>query len=133
LAFAKSRDGGGMAFSVTIIVTFSFAIAMVVSRLPAGCRVDASASRPFDSASAATYDYQRPTASCPLAHYFPFATVFWLVIASPIVAHPPPCIAFRHTAASHVHPRPSLFVRAGWLLRHILLPASASQRAAGHV
>ena len=33
---------------------------------------------------------------------------------------PPPCIAFRRTAASLVHPRPLLFVPAGWLLRRIL-------------
>jgi hypothetical protein len=59
----KSRDGGGAAFSVTIVVTFSFAIAMVVSRLPADCRVDASASRPLNSASAATSAYQRLAAS----------------------------------------------------------------------
>ena len=33
---------------------------------------------------------------------------------------PPPCIAFRRTAASRVHPRPLLFVPAGWLLCRIL-------------
>ena len=33
---------------------------------------------------------------------------------------PPPCIAFRRTAASRVHPRPPLFVSAGWLLCRIL-------------
>jgi hypothetical protein len=44
----------------------------------------------------------------------------WLVIASPLVAPPPPCIAFRRTAASRVHPRPPLFVSASWLLRRIL-------------
>jgi hypothetical protein len=86
---------------------------MVFSRLPAGCRVDASASRPFDSASAGTSAYQRPAASCPLAHFFPFASVCWLVIPSPLVAPPLPCIAFRCTATSRVHPRPPLFVRAG--------------------
>ena len=93
---------------------------MVVSRLPAGCCVDASASRPLDSASAATSAYQRPATSCPLANFFPFASVCWLVIASPLVASPPPYVAFCHTAASPVHPRPPLFVRAGWLLRRIL-------------
>ena len=41
-------------------------------------------------------------------------------ITSPLVAPPPPCIAFRRTAASRVHPRPPLFVSAGWLLRRIL-------------
>ncbi len=80
--FTKSRDGGGAAFSVATAFTFSFATAMVVSRLPAGCRVDASASRPLDSASAATSAYQRHAASCPLAHFFLFASVCWLVIAS---------------------------------------------------
>jgi len=119
-AFTKSRDGGGAEFSVTIDITFSFATAMVVSRLPAGCCVDASASRPLDSASVATSAYQRPAASCPLANFFPFASVCWLVIASPLVAPPPPYVAFCHTAASPVHPRPPLFVRAGWLLRRIL-------------
>jgi len=49
--FTKSRDGGGVSFSVAIAVTFSFATAMVVSCLPAGCHVDASASRPLDSKS----------------------------------------------------------------------------------
>jgi len=94
---------------------------MVVSCcLPASCRVDASASCPLDSASATTSAYQRPAASCPLAHFFPLAYVCWLVIASPLVAPPPPCIVFRRTAASRVHPRPPLFVSAGWLLRRIL-------------
>jgi len=106
-------------------------IAMVVSHLLAGCHVNASASCPLDSASAATSAYQCPVASCPLAHFFPFASVCWLVIASPIVAPPLPCIAFRRTATSRVHPRPPLFVHAGWLLSCILLPASASRRAAG--
>jgi hypothetical protein len=94
---------------------------MVVSCLPAGCRVDASASRPLDSASATTSAYQRPAAYCLMAHFFPFASVCWLVIASPLVAPPTPCIAFLRTAAFCVHPRPPLFVRASWLLRRILL------------
>ncbi len=102
--FTKSRDGGGAGFSI--------ATAMVVSRLPAGCRVDSSASRPLYSASTATSAYQRPAASCPLAHFFPFASFCWLVIVSPLVAPPSPCIAFRRTAASHVHPQPPLFVCA---------------------
>ena len=93
---------------------------MVVSHLPAGCRVDSSASCPLDSASTTTSAYQRPAASCPLAHIFPFASFCWLVIASPLVVPPLPCIAFRRTAASHVHPQPPLFVRAGWLLCPIL-------------
>jgi hypothetical protein len=86
---------------------------MVFSCLPAGCRVDASASRPLDSASARTSAYQLLAASCPLVHFFPFASVCWLVIASPLVAPPPPCIAFCCTATSRIHPRPPLFVRAG--------------------
>jgi hypothetical protein len=93
---------------------------MVVSRLPAGWRVDASASRPLDSASTVTTAYQCPAASCPLVHFFPFASVCWLVITSPLVALPPPCIAFRHTSVYCVHPGPPLFIRAGWLLCHIL-------------
>jgi len=63
------------------------------------CRVDASASLPLDSASTATSAYQRPAASCSLAHFFPFASVCWLVrshrlflrrlrLASPFVAQP---------------------------------------------
>ena len=104
---------------------------MVVSHLPAGCHVDASASRPLVSASAAISAYQCPATSCPLVHFLPFSSVCWLVIASPIVAPPPPCIAFCRTAASRVHPRPPLFVRAGWLLHHIFLPVFASRRAAG--
>ena len=118
--FTKSRDGGGAAFSVAIDVTFSFVIAMVVSRLPAGCRVDASASCPLNSASAVTSAYQRPAASCPLAHFFPFAYVCWLVITSPHVAPPPPCIAFCCTAAFTSILDPPLFVSTGWLLRRIL-------------
>ena len=59
------------------------------------------------------------------------STRHWLVIASPIVASPLPCITFRCTAASRIHPQPPLFVRAGWLLHRILLPASTSQRTAG--
>jgi len=90
----KSRDGSGMAFSVAITVTFSFTIAMVVSRLPAGCCVDTFASRPLHSAYAATSAYQRPAASCLLAPLFPFASVCWLVIALPLVAPRMPCIAF---------------------------------------
>ena len=106
---------------------------MVVSCLPAGCRVNASASRPLDSASATTSAYQRTAAYCLLAHFFPFASVCWLVIASPLVAPPPPCIAFRRTAASRVHPRPPLFVSAGWLLRRVAscCTTSASRRATG--
>jgi hypothetical protein len=96
-----------------------FVIAMVVSRLPS-CRADASASRPLDSASATPSAYQRPAVSCPLAHFFLLAYVCWLFITLPLVAPPPPCIAFRRTAASRVHPRPPLFVSAGWLLRRIL-------------
>ena len=112
--FTKSRDGGGAAFSVAIDVTFSFVIAMVVSRLPAGCRVDASASCPLNSASAVTSAYQRPAASCPLAHFFPFAYVCWLVITSPHVAPPPPCIAFCCTAAfTSILDPPSSLVPAG--------------------
>jgi hypothetical protein len=52
-AAAKSQD----AFPVAIVVAFAFTAAAVVSCLPAGCCVDASASCPLDSASA----YQRAT------------------------------------------------------------------------
>jgi hypothetical protein len=49
--FTKYHDGGGAAFSVAIPVTFSFATAMVVSCLPAGCRFDVSASGSVNSKS----------------------------------------------------------------------------------
>lgn len=65
----KSCDGGATAFPVTIAVTVAYAAATVVSHLPAGCCVDASASRPLDFASTsqrATLAYRGPTASCPL-------------------------------------------------------------------
>ena len=65
----KSCDGGATAFPVTIAVTVTYAAATVVSHLPAGCCVDASASRPLDFASTsqrATLAYRGPTASCPL-------------------------------------------------------------------
>jgi hypothetical protein len=95
---------------------------MVVSRLPlpAGCRVDASTSRPLDSASGSTSAYQRPATSCPLVHFFPMPLfdgwlsrrllVCRLPLALPFVAQPP--------LASILGPR--VFVRASWLLRRIL-------------
>ena len=118
--------------SQAIAITFSFDTTMVVSHLLADCRVNASISRPLDSASTATSAYQGPAASCPLAHFFPFASVCWLVIASPLVALPPPCIAFRRTAASRVHPQPppSLFTWAGCCVASCRT-ASASGRTAG--
>jgi len=48
---AKSRDGSAR-HSVAIAVAVAFAATAVVSRSTAGCRVDASASHPLDSASA---------------------------------------------------------------------------------
>ena len=104
---------------------------MVVSRLPAGCRVDASASCLLNSASAVTSAYQRPAASCPLAHFFPFAYVCWLVITSPLVAPPPPCIAFCCTAAfASILDPPSSLVPAGCCVASCHI-ASASQSATG--
>ena len=47
----KSCDGGATAFPVTIAVTVAYAAATVVSHLPAGCCVDASASCPLYFAS----------------------------------------------------------------------------------
>jgi hypothetical protein len=49
----KDQGGRGSAQdSVAITLTVAFATAAVVSRSTAGCRVDASASHPLDSASA---------------------------------------------------------------------------------
>jgi hypothetical protein len=95
---------------------------MVVSRLPAGCRADASASRPLDSASTVTTAYQCPAASCLLVHFFPFASVCWLVITSPLVALPPSCIAFCRTCLSHPSSTPLL--RPRWLVvvSHLVTP-----------
>ena len=100
----------------------AFAAAAVISPLPAGCRVDASAPHPLDSASAskcATSAYQGPIASCLLAPLLSFAS------RTPAGCHiacccvPPPRVTFRRTGTARVHPRPLLFVRASWLLRRI--------------
>jgi hypothetical protein len=49
----KDQGGRGSAQdSIAITLTVAFATAAVVSRSTAGCRVDASASHPLDSASA---------------------------------------------------------------------------------
>ena len=56
----------------------------------------------------------------PMTPLFPLASVCWLVVTSPLVAPPLPCINFRCTAASRLHPVPLLFVHAGWLSRRIL-------------
>jgi hypothetical protein len=78
---------------------------MVVSCLPAGCHVDASASRPLDSASANLYLYYTPPISFLMAPLFPFASASWLVVAPHLLAPPPPCINFLlHSRLS----RPSL-------------------------
>jgi hypothetical protein len=65
---------------------------------------------------------QRPNASCPLEPLFPFTSVCWPVVVLPLAAPPLP---YNHllpsTAASHVYPRPPLFVCDGWLLHCILL------------
>jgi hypothetical protein len=119
---SPSRDGSCAAFSDAIAVTFSFATAMVVSRLPAGCRVNAYTSHPLDSASATTSAYQCPP---PLVRWrissrlplFPgwllhFLWSHRLCLALPFVPQLP--------LASIFDP-PSSFVHAGWLLRHILL------------
>jgi hypothetical protein len=46
---AKSHDSGGKTFLNAITVAVAFAALAVVSRLPAGCCVDDSASRPLAS------------------------------------------------------------------------------------
>jgi hypothetical protein len=59
----------------SIAVAVAFATATVVSCSMAGCRIDASASHPLDSASASkrsTSAYQGPIASCPLTPHLMF-------------------------------------------------------------
>ena len=99
----------------------------------AGCRVDASASHPLDSASAstskhATSAYRGPIASCVLAPLLPF------VSHSPTGCHitccrvPPPCVTFCRAAAAILYPS-SLFPPAGCCVAS-LRTASTSQRVA---
>jgi hypothetical protein len=81
----------------------------------AGCRVDASASHPLDSASAskrATLAYQGPAASCLLAPLLPFVSRLPAGCHIACCRVPPPHVTFRHAAATRVHPQPLLFVRA---------------------
>ena len=95
----KSRDGGGMAFSVAITITLSFATAMVVSHLPASYHVETSASCPLNSASATISAYnQYSTVSSPLVPLFLFTSVCWLVVALPLFVPPSPCITCCRTA-----------------------------------
>jgi hypothetical protein len=97
-----------------IAVAIAFAAVVVVSRSMAGCRIDASASHPLDSASASkrsTLAYQGPNASCLLTPLIPFASCTPpLPFASclpagccvaPVVAPPPtpPC-GFAPTSSS---------------------------------
>ena len=108
---------------------------MVVSRLLAGCRVDASASRPLDSASAATSAYQCPAASCPLAHFFPLASVCWLVIVSPLVArlHLASPFVAQPPLASILDP-PSSLVPAGCCVAlHLVAPPPPLDVPPAHV
>ena len=62
-----------------------------------------------------------PPQPLPMAPLFPFVSACWLVVASPLVAPPPPCITIHCTATSRLHPLPPLFVCTGWLSRQILL------------
>ncbi len=78
---------------------------MVVSRLPAGCRVDAFSSRPLDYASAsqrATSAYRGPVASCPLAPLLLFATRLPAGCRVTCCRVLPPRIIFQRTATSRV-------------------------------
>ena len=61
-----------------------FTAAAEVSCLPAGCRVDASASRPLDSAST-FYTHRGPVISCPLRLSSRLPLVRWLFVALPVV------------------------------------------------
>ena len=83
-------------FSAATAIAFAIAVATttVVSCLPAGCCVDASASHLLDFASHwATSAYQRPAPSCLLASLLPFAS------------HSPAgsCVAYCRTASTLRH------------------------------
>ena len=56
-----------------------------------------------------------PPQPLPMAPLFPFVSACWLVVASPLVAPPPPCITIHCTATSCLHPLPPLFVHNVWL------------------
>ena len=121
---AKSHDGGvrRAAFPVAIAVALAFAAASVVSRLTAGCRVDASASHPLDSASASkctTSAYRGPIASCLLAPLLPFVSRSPAGCCIACCRVPPPCVTFCCAATARVHPRPLLFICGSWLSRRI--------------
>ena len=79
-------------------LTFDSASATAVSRLPAGCRIDASSSCPLDSASAsqrATSAYRGPVASCPLVPLLPFASRLPAGCCVACCRVPPPRIALQ--------------------------------------
>jgi len=81
--------------------------AAVVSRSTAGCRVDASASHPLDSASTskrATLAYRGPIASCLLAPLLPFVSRSPAGCCIACCRVPPPRVIFRRAAAERVHP-----------------------------
>jgi hypothetical protein len=93
-------------FSVAIAVAVAFAVAAVVSCSTAGCRVDASASDPLDSASASkrsTSADQGPIASCPLAPLLSFASRLPAGCRIACCHVPPPRVTFRHAAAARIH------------------------------
>ena len=121
------RDGGGAAFSIAIAITFSFATTIVVSRLLAGCRVNASASRSLDSASALSTprrllsaDAFLPVCLCLLAGYS-VASCCAAFALHRLITQPP--------LTSILNP-PSLFVPAGCCVT-CCRTASASRRNAG--
>ena len=76
-------DGSGWD-SVAIALAIAFAAAAVVSCSTAGCRVDASASHPLDSASARPIEAPSPLVHWCLSSCLPL--VRRLVVASPVVA-----------------------------------------------
>jgi len=120
---AKSHDGSAQ-HSPLPAIAVAFVAAMVVSRLTAGCCIDASASHPLDSASASkcsTLAYRGPIASCPLVPLLLFASRLPAGCHIACCRVPLPHITFRCAATARVHPQPLLFVRASWLSRCISL------------
>ena len=110
--------------AIAVAMAVPFATAMAISRLPAGCRVDASTSHSLDSPPSLDTQPRPINAPAPFVYWrlsSRLPLVCRMFVVSPLVMLPPPHITFHRAAASQDHPRPPLFVRAGWLSRHISL------------
>ena len=108
--------------AIAVAMAVPFATAAVVSRSPAGCRVNASTSRSLDSPPSLNVQPQPIDAPAPLFCWrlsSRLPLLCRLVVVSPLVMLPPPHVTFRRAAASQVHPRPPLFIRASWSSHHI--------------